>query len=151
MKRVININNCVAKPGMVKMKQTMIRWLFAVLLGGGSALLIGMLALLLAMFQLPFLHGWLVVLLLLLVGGYTFFLGVKYLRIVPVAFEQIPLYRQPDIIYALLCLLVILANLADVSAPLSTHTMFSPVILGCGIGALCLLIYLLVARARGDE
>jgi len=129
----------------------MIRWLFAVLLGGGSALLIGMLALLLALFQMPLFHEWMVILLLMLVGGYTFCLGVKYLRIVPIAFEQVPLYRQPDIIYALLCLLVILANLADVWGLKSSYSMFSPVILGCGMGALCLLIYLLIAKARGDE
>ena len=129
----------------------MVRWLFAVLLGGGSALLIGMLALLLALFQMPLFHEWMVVLLLMLVGSYTFYLGVKYLRIVPVAFEQVPLYRQPDIIYALLCLLVILANLADVWELKSSYNVFSPLILGCGIGALCLLIYLLIAKARGDE
>jgi hypothetical protein len=132
-------------------KQIMVRWLFAVLLGGGSALLIGMLALLLALFQMPLFHEWMVVLLLMLVGSYTFYLGVKYLRIVPVAFEQVPLYRQPDIIYALLCLLVILANLADVWKLKSSYSVFSPFILGCGIGALCLLIYLLIAKARGDE
>jgi hypothetical protein len=135
----------------VKVKQIMVRWLFAVLLGGGSALLIGMLALLLALFQMPLFHEWMVVLLLMLVGSYTFYLGVKYLRIVPVAFEQVPLYRQPDIIYALLCLLVILANLADVWKLKSSYSVFSPFILGCGIGALCLLIYLLIAKARGDE
>jgi hypothetical protein len=136
---------------MVKVKQIMVRWLFAVLLGGGSALLLGMLALLLALFQIPLFHGWMVILLLVLVGGYTFYLGVKYLRMAPVAFEQVPLYRQPDIIYALLCLLVILANLADVWELRASHSMFSPLILGCGIGALCLLIYLLIAKARGDE
>jgi hypothetical protein len=136
---------------MVKVKQIMVRWLFAVLLGGGSALLLGMLALLLALFQIPLFHGWMVILLLVLVGGYTFYLGVKYLRMAPVAFEQVPLYRQPDIIYALLCLLVILANLADVWELRVSHSMFSPLILGCGIGALCLLIYLLIAKARGDE
>jgi hypothetical protein len=109
------------------------------------------LALLLALFQMPLFHEWMVVLLLMLVGSYTFYLGVKYLRIVPVAFEQVPLYRQPDIIYALLCLLVILANLADVWKLKSSYSVFSPFILGCGIGALCLLIYLLIAKARGDE
>jgi hypothetical protein len=135
----------------VKVKQIMIRWLFAVLLGGGSALLIGLLAFLLVLFQLPFFHGWMVILLLMLVGGYTLYLGVKYLRIVPVAIEQVPLYRQPDIIYALLCLLVILANLADLWGPMSSHSTFSPVIMGCGISALCLFIYLLVSKMWRDD
>ncbi|GHO97811.1 hypothetical protein KSF_078590 [Reticulibacter mediterranei] len=105
----------------------------------------------LALFQISLFHGWMVILLLTLVGGYIFYLGVKYLRIAPVAFEQVSLDRQPDIIYALLCLLVILANLADVWEPASSYDMFSPLMLGCGIGALCLLIYLLIAKARGDE
>lgn len=129
----------------------MIRWMFAVLLGGGSALLIGMLALLLALFRLPLSHGWMVILLLMLVGGYTLYLGVKYLRIVPVAFEQVPLYRRPDIIYALLCLLVILGNLADVWEPVSSRSMFSPIIMGCGISALCLFVYLFISKMWSDD